>query len=42
MTGDWNAKIGSNNADWKSVMGQYGYGERNERGERLLEFATPT
>jgi len=40
MTGDWNAKIGSNNADWKSVMGQYGYGERNERGERLLEFAT--
>ena len=40
MTGDWNAKIGSENADWESVMGKYGYGDRNERGERLLEFAT--
>ena len=40
LTGDWNAKIGSNNTDWKSVMGKYGYGDRNERGERLLEFAT--
>ena len=39
ITGDWNAKIGSDNADWKSVMGRYGYGDRNERGERLLEFA---
>jgi hypothetical protein len=40
ITGDWNAKVGSDNLDWKSVMGQYGYGSRNERGERLLEFAT--
>ena len=40
LTGDWNAKIGSDNKDWKSVMGRYGYGDRNERGERLLEFAT--
>ena len=40
ITGDWNAKIGSDNTDWKSVMGRYGYGDRNERGERLLEFAT--
>ena len=39
ITGDWNAKIGSNNTDGKSVMGRYGYGDRNERGERLLEFA---
>ena len=39
ITGDWNAKIGSDNTDWKSVMGRYGYGDRNERGERLLEFA---
>ena len=36
ITGDWNAKIGSNNTDWKSVLGRYG--DRNERGERLLEF----
>ncbi|CAF4616595.1 unnamed protein product [Rotaria socialis] len=40
ITGDWNAKVGSDNADWKRVMGRYGYGDRNERGERLLEFAT--
>ena len=39
ITGDWNAKIGSDNTDWKSVIGRYGYGDRNERGERLLEFA---
>ena len=30
----------STNTDWASVMGKYGYGDRNERGERLLEFAT--
>ena len=40
LTGEWNAKIGNDNTDWKSVMGKYGYGDRNERGERLLEFAT--
>jgi hypothetical protein len=40
ITGDWNAKVGSENTDWKRVMGRYGYGDRNERGERLLEFAT--
>ena len=39
ITDDWNAKIGSNNADWKSVMGRYGYDDRNEKGKRLLEFA---
>jgi exonuclease III len=40
LTGDWNAKIGNDNSDWKSVMGKYGYGDSNERGERLLKFAT--
>lgn len=39
MTGDWNAKVGNDNTGWKSTMGKHGYGERNERGERLLEFA---
>ena len=38
ITGDWNAKIDSDNTDWKSVMGRYEYGDRNERGEHLLEF----
>ena len=37
LTGDWNAKIGNDNRDWKPVMGRYGYGDRNER---LLESAT--
>ena len=40
LTGDWNAKVGHDNTDWTTVMGKYGYGDRNERGERLLEFAT--
>jgi hypothetical protein len=39
VIGDWNAKVGTNNAGWEHVMGHHGYGERNERGERLLEFA---
>ena len=40
VTGDWNAKVGQDNTDWTSVMGKYGFGDRNERGERLLEFVT--
>ena len=40
ITGDWNAKVGENNTGWECVMGKYGYGTRNERGEQLLEFAT--
>ncbi|CAF3762347.1 unnamed protein product [Rotaria sp. Silwood1] len=39
LTGDWNAKVGNDNTDWEHVMGKHGYGTRNERGERLLEFA---
>lgn len=40
VMGDWNAKVGQDNAGWEHAMGRYGYGERNERGERLLEFAS--
>ena len=40
VMGDWNAKIGVDNTGWQQVMGRYGYGNRNERGEELLEFAT--
>ncbi|CAF2944575.1 unnamed protein product [Rotaria sp. Silwood2] len=39
ITGNWNAKVGDDNVGWASVMGKHGYGKRNERGERLLEFA---
>jgi len=40
IVGDWNAKVGTDNGGWKHAMGRYGYGETNERGERLLEFVT--
>ena len=40
VMGDWNAKVGIDNRGWEKIMGKYGYGERNERGERLLEFAS--
>ena len=37
--GDWNAKTGKDRVGWETVMGRFGYGERNERGERMLDFA---
>jgi hypothetical protein len=35
--GDFNAKVGRDQTT-KSVMGMHGIGERNERGDRLLDF----
>ena len=41
VQGDWNAKVGKDaQADWGEVCGSYGNIETNERGLRLLEFAT--
>jgi len=40
VIGDWNAKVEMDNEGWEHVMGCHGYRERNERGERLLEFAS--
>uniref|UniRef100_A0A672N8W4 Endonuclease/exonuclease/phosphatase domain-containing protein n=1 Tax=Sinocyclocheilus grahami TaxID=75366 RepID=A0A672N8W4_SINGR len=40
VIGDWNAKVGTDNLGWEQVMGCHGYGQRNNRGERLLEFAS--
>ena len=39
VIGDFNSKIGKRNPDKNDVMGKFGYGIRNERGERLVEFA---
>lgn len=39
ITGDWNAKIGTDRSGYERVMGTYGLGDRNKRGEKLLEFA---
>ena len=41
VQGDWNAKVGKDaQADWREVCGPYCNVETNERGLRLLEFAT--
>ena len=40
VIGDFNAKVGGHQQGDGAVVGQYGYGERNERGTRLVQFAT--
>lgn len=32
-------KNGKDNNGWEKVTGRFGYGDQNERGERLLELA---
>lgn len=39
IIGDFNAKIGHPKPEENLIMGKYGYGERNERGEQLIDFA---
>src|SRR5271167_45439 len=39
VMGDFNAKIGIRKQGENGIMGPYGIGERNERGDRLVEFA---
>ena len=36
ITGDWNAKVGSQ--ETPGVTGTFGFGIRNEAGQRLIEF----
>ena len=36
MTGDWNAKVGSQ--ETSGVTGKFGLGVENEAGKRLIEF----
>ena len=38
VIGDFNAKVGIQSEEDREVMGIYGIGERNERGDRLLDF----
>lgn len=39
--GDWNAKVGQDAyQDWSGTVGRFGLGETNDRGLRLLEFAS--
>lgn len=39
LMGDFNAKIGKPQKDEHLIMKQYGYGKRNARGQRLIDFA---
>ncbi len=40
LTGDMNAKVGNDNSNNERAMGRYGCGERNNNGERLVDFCT--
>lgn len=42
ILGDFNAKVGATKTDdhSRSIVGKFGLGTRNERGERLMQFAT--
>ena len=40
VIGDFNAKIGNNNTDLETVMGQHGLRSMNENGEILADFCT--
>lgn len=39
IMGDFNAKIGQPRKDEHLIMKPNGYGERNQRGQRLIDFA---
>ena len=38
VLGDFNAKVGSDWEPWDCILGKFGCGERNTRGEKLLNF----
>ena len=38
IMGDWNAKVGKDHETWGPTIGKFGYGELNDKGERLLYF----
>jgi len=40
VMGDLNAKVGTNVDAWNGVIGQYGIGEENERGEHILNYCS--
>ncbi|XP_055910402.1 uncharacterized protein LOC129944762 [Eupeodes corollae] len=38
IIGDFNAKLGFRKNGEETIMGEYGYGNRNERGSRLIQY----
>jgi len=39
VMGDFNAKVGTQQIGEESIMGKFGIGERNKRGDTMIEFA---
>ncbi|CAG4944708.1 unnamed protein product [Colias eurytheme] len=39
VMGDFNAKIGHPKSEESLCMGRYGYGQRNQRGQQLIDYA---
>ena len=40
LMGDFNAKIGMDNTDYKDIMGTHGLGQMNENSERFADLCT--
>ena len=41
VKGDFNAKVGDDqHSSWPEVVGQFGLGHANDRGQQLLQFCT--
>lgn len=38
LLGDFNARVGYDDEEWRGILGKYGLDSRNEAGETLLEF----
>ena len=38
VMGDLNAKVGEDNDGYENIIGSHGVGERNDNGERLVDF----
>ncbi|KAL1267682.1 hypothetical protein QQF64_033045 [Cirrhinus molitorella] len=38
ITGDMNAKVGTDNSNYEKAMGTHGHGTKNNNGERLVDF----
>ena len=39
LCGDWNGHIGCDRKQYETVLGIHSIGNRNEEGERILDFA---
>lgn len=40
ILGDFNARVGANSSAWPDILGNHGYGNMNDNGQRLLELCS--